>query len=143
VGGAKRDPRAPWAVSVVYRAFASPHQFEPEPGKRIEELEWRNADVAAQDTTLAFDHAEIIRAAAATLREEVERLDFPHELLPEQFTLGELQSFSEQVLGRTLDKSSFRRKLDARALVEAVPGEVRRGPNRPAQLFTMRSARRD
>ncbi len=39
------------------------------------------------------------------------------------------------LLGRRLDKSSFRRRLDERSLVEPVPGEMRTGPFRPAQLF--------
>lgn len=135
VGSAGRDPRAPWAVSIVYRAFTSLGHFHPQPGKRIEKLQWRDADDAAGDPTLAFDHAEIIRSSTATLRGEVERLEFPQEVLPEHFTLGELQLFNEQVLGRNVDKSSFRRKLDARGLVEPVPDAVRRGANRPAQLF--------
>jgi 8-oxo-dGTP diphosphatase len=137
VGAAGRDPRSPWAMSIVYRAFISPAEFHPEGGKRIEELVWRGTDDASGDHTLAFDHASLIAAAAASLRAEVERLEIPREVLPAQFTLAELQAFNEQVLGRPLDKSSFRRKLDARALVEPVVGAIRHGANRPAQLFKM------
>lgn len=135
VGGSDRDPRARWTLSIVYRAFTSPEHFHPRSGKRIEELQWRAAGEACADKSLAFDHAEIVAASTAALRGEVERLEFPRELLPAQFTLGELQAFSEQVLGRPLDKSSFRRKLDARGVVEPVAGAMRRGANRPAQLF--------
>lgn len=135
VGGRARDPRAPWALSIVYRAFIPSAGFHPESGKRIEELKWRAVDEAVADRSLAFDHASIIAAAAASLRHEIERLEIPREVLPEHFTLAELQEFSERVLGRALDKSSFRRKLEARELVEPVPGEMRRGANRPAQLF--------
>jgi hypothetical protein len=39
------------------------------------------------------------------------------------------------VLAQALDKSSFRRRLDAAGVVEAVPGAMRTGPNRPAQVF--------
>jgi hypothetical protein len=77
----------------------------------------------------------IIESATASPRQEVERLEVPREVLPAQFTLAELQDFSEQVLGRALDKSSFRRKLDARGLVEPIEGAQRRGANRPAQLY--------
>jgi 8-oxo-dGTP diphosphatase len=137
VGAAGRDPRSPWALSIVYRAFISPEEFEPKGGKRIDELGWRPADEAAGDGTLAFDHAPLIAAAAASLRSEVERLEIPSEVLPAQFTLAELQAFGEQVLGRLLDKSSFRRKLDVRGIVEPVAGAMRHGANRPAQLFRM------
>jgi len=42
--------------------------------------------------------------------------------VPEQFTLAELQSLCEALLGRSLDKSSFRRRLDDRGLVEQIMG---------------------
>lgn len=86
---------------------------------------------------MAFDHASIIAAANGALRQEVERLEVPRGVLPSQFTLAKLQDFSELVLGRPLDKSSFRRKLEAHGLVALVTGELRRGANRPAQLFRM------
>jgi hypothetical protein len=49
--------------------------------------------------------------------------------------LGELQAWCEQLLGRRLDKSSFRRKLSERELVEPIEGEMKGGAFRPAQLF--------
>jgi hypothetical protein len=109
--------------------------FHPKAGKRLEELQWIPVDKAMVDTALAFDHCQIIAAAVASLREEVERLEIPFQLLPYMFTLGELQASCEFLLGRRLDKSSFRRKLDDRQIVKTVPGEFRRGANRPAQLF--------
>lgn len=48
--------------------------------------------------------------------------------LPETFTLGELQQTCEHILGRPLDKSSFRRKLSDRELVEPIEGEMRSDP---------------
>ena len=58
--------------------------------------------------------------------------------LPGAFTLGELQAWCEQVLDRRLDKSSFRRKLAERELVEPIEGEMKGGAFRPAQLFRER-----
>ena len=40
VGGAKRDPRAPWAMSVVYRSLVQA-DIETTPGKRVQALAWR------------------------------------------------------------------------------------------------------
>ena len=57
-------------------------------------------------------------------------LDLPLQLLPEQFTLGELQAVCEEVLGRTLDKSSFRRRLADRDILEPIEGARRTGPFR-------------
>ena len=136
-GGPTRDPRAPWALSVVYRALVPEGRINPTAGKRVEALAWRRADDAMADRALAFDHAALVARAVAATRAEVEALDLPAGCLPEQFTLGELQATCEQLLGRRLDKSSFRRKLADRELVAPVEGEVRTGPNRPAQVYRL------
>lgn len=136
-GGRRRDPRAPWAVSVVYRCTTDAGMLQAQPGKRLEALKWVPAAGAALDDTLAFDHAALVGGAAARLQGEVRDLRFPQGLLAETFTLGELQAAAEAVLGRTLDKSSFRRRLDAAGVVEPVPGAMRTGPNRPARVFRL------
>ena len=138
VGSRERDPRAPWALSIAYRALLPLDSISPAAGKRLEALDWRATDAAAVDTTLAFDHGELIARAVAETRREVDEMQLPFDFLPAQFTLGELQQFCESLLGRRLDKSSFRRKLDDRALVEALPGAMRGGAFRPAQLYTRR-----
>jgi len=137
-GGRSRDPRADWALSIYYRALLPIASFAPRPGKRMEALQWRAADDASADSTLAFDHAGLIRIAVATTRAEIERLDLPFDFLPDRFTLSELQSTCEAILGRRLDKSSFRRRLEERAVLEPVQGEMRRGAFRPAQLYRKR-----
>jgi ADP-ribose pyrophosphatase YjhB (NUDIX family) len=135
VGRANIDRRAPWSLSIVYRALTPSENFQPKAGKRLEELKWVPVDKAMVDKTLAFDHQQIIASAIASLRAEVERLDIPFQLLPEMFTLGELQASCEFLLGSKLDKASFRRKLDKKQIVSPVEGEFRRGANRPAQLY--------
>lgn len=134
-GGALRDPRAPWTLSIAYRALLPVETLEPVAGKRLEALEWRGAALAAADSSLAFDHSDLIRMAVETTREEIDRLDLPYGFLPDRFTLGELQATCEAILGRPLDKSSFRRRLDERNLLRAVRGEMRTGAFRPAQLY--------
>jgi len=137
VGGKDRDPRAPWALSVVYRSAVLAGQVPVIPGKRVSELRWTPAPQAAADRRLAFDHARIVAQALESLRAEVSELRFAPGLLEEPFTLGELQAASEAVLGRALDKSSFRRRIDVAAVVEPVEGAMRTGAFRPAQLFRL------
>jgi hypothetical protein len=62
-------------------------------------------------------------------------------LLPAGFTLGELQSVYERILGRRLDKSAFRKRVAEADFVEPVPGEMRRASNRPAQVYRLKKAR--
>ncbi|MCB1998683.1 MAG: NUDIX hydrolase [Rhodoferax sp.] len=136
VGGRKRDPRAPWAMSVVYRAMVRPESLQAVAGKRLTELRWM-AVAEAVRAPLAFDHAALLALAVKQLQLQVAALQFPPGLIDDTFTLGELQAASEAVLGQALDKSSFRRRLDAAGVVEAVPGAMRTGPNRPAQVFRL------
>ncbi|MCA3121419.1 MAG: NUDIX hydrolase [Rhodocyclaceae bacterium] len=134
VGGPQRDPRAPWALSVVYRGLVPADAPDFSAGKRIEALAWRAID-EAMSAPLAFDHAALVGEAVRSMRTDVDRLDLPFGCLPGWFTLGELQSFCEQVLGHPLDKSSFRRRLADRELLLPVEGEFRVGAFRPAQLY--------
>ena len=138
VGSKERDPRAPWALSVAYRALLPHEAIDPKAGKRLETIKWSPVAQAATDTKLAFDHAALIRAAVDVTRIEIENLTLPFGFLPEKFTLGELQACCEALLGRSLDKSSFRRRLDDRNLLEPMEGEMRTGAFRPAQLFRRR-----
>ena len=139
VGSAGRDTRAPWALSIAYRALIPIDAIDPQAGKRLDELRWVPADEAAEDGMLAFDHADLIRVAAETTRSDIDRLELPFGFLPERFTLGELQACCEAILGRRLDKSSFRRRIDERDLLAPVAGEMRTGAFRPAQLFRRKS----
>ncbi len=138
VGSAGRDSRAPWALSIAYRALIPIDSISPQAGKRLDELKWIPAEEASLDSELAFDHASLIGVALEATRSEIDRLELPFGFLPERFTLGELQACCEVLLGRRLDKSSFRRRIDERNLVEPVPGEMRTGAFRPAQLFRRR-----
>ena len=140
-GGRRRDPRAPWAMSVVYRCMTDANALAPQAGKRLEALKWVSAAQARADDSLAFDHALLVGEAASALQAEVQDLRFPAGLLPEPFTLGELQVASEAVLGRPLDKSSFRRRLDAAQVVVPVDGAMRTGAFRPAQLYALAGQR--
>lgn len=136
VGAPARDPRAPWALSIVYRCLADAERLALEPGKRVAALQWEPVARARTERKLAFDHARLIGMAADAARREVREMNFPAGWLPASFTLGELQALSEAVLGEPLDKVTFRRRIDARAVVEPVEGELRAGgAHRPAQVY--------
>ena len=136
-GGPTRDPRVPWALSVVFRALAEPDQLRPVAGKRVLDLVWCHVDEVGASATLAFDHAKLIAQAVSTTRKEVEHLILPAGFIPEKFTLGELQRICEQILGHRLDKTSFRRKLADKDLVQPIEGEMRGGAYRPAQVHRL------
>jgi len=138
VGGPSRDPRAPWAISIVFRALVPLDGIQTTPGKRIEALRWFAVDDLPDRAEIAFDHRGLILDAVRDTREAIEALQLPTEFLPPDFTLGELQTTCEKLLGRKLDKSSFRRRLREAEVLELVEGKMRTGPFRPAQLYRMR-----
>jgi ADP-ribose pyrophosphatase YjhB (NUDIX family) len=130
--GAERDPRG-WSLSVLYYALLPRDQVPAVAGEKTEEIDWVDAFTPA--VALAFDHAELLAAAHARLRDKVQRSALPLHLLPARFTLTELQRTCEVILGRSLDKSAFRRRLkDEPDLIE-LEGEFLRGAQRPAQLY--------
>lgn len=138
VGGIGREPRAQngWGISVVYRAMVPENSVLPIAGKRIENWAWHPVDALPDNQAFAFDHAAITTQAAIWSRAEFEDLRFPAGLLPDRFTLTELQLICEAVLGRRLDKSSFRRKLKDRGVVVPIEGAFQSGMrNRPAGLY--------
>lgn len=89
--------------------------------------------------SLAFDHAEILDYARLRLRYKIEYTNIVYSLLPNTFTLTELQRVYEIILGRTLDKRNFRKKIGSLDLVEPTGGERRDGAHRPAKLYRFRS----
>ena len=129
--GPDRDSRG-WSVSVLYYALLPRDKISAVVRSKVEALEW--VDVASPGHRLAFDHSEQLAVASHKLRAKVAADVLPLHLLPEKFTLTELQKVVEVIVSHPLDKSSFRRRLkESRDLVEL--DEYVRGAQRPAQLF--------
>lgn len=78
---------------------------------------------------------QVAESAAGMLRDRVGREPVAFRLLPEVFTLSELQETYELLLGRRLHKASFRRALQGAGLVDATDEWRSEGRGRPAQLF--------
>ncbi|MGE6226703.1 NUDIX hydrolase [Paenibacillus chitinolyticus] len=82
---------------------------------------------------LAFDHAKIIGCAIERLRGKLDETDIALHLLPELFTLTELQQVYEVILDKELLKAAFRRK--AAPLVEATDQYTENAGHRPSRLY--------
>ncbi|NDJ51509.1 MAG: NUDIX hydrolase [Chloroflexi bacterium] len=132
-GEPDRDQRKR-VVSVVYYALIPAQQIELKAGSGTDGAAWFNVDELPR---LAFDHNEILDYALTRIRNKLEYTDVGFQLLPEEFTLTELQTAYEIVLGEHLDKRNFRRKiLQANILHET--GGMRTGEGRPAKLYRYR-----
>jgi len=130
--GPDRDPRG-YSVGVLFYALLPVDKATAVAGEKATNVAW--SDVAHLKRPIAFDHREMIELATTRLRQKVEQLVLPLHLLPETFTLTQLQRVCEAVMGKQLDKGSFRRRLRSEKALVEVAGEFERGANRPAQLF--------
>jgi 8-oxo-dGTP diphosphatase len=83
---------------------------------------------------LAFDHAAIVATAREKAADLARECSLAALLLPESFTLAELQLAQEALLGRPLDKRNFRREVLEAGWVQPT-GEMRRGQHRPAEVW--------
>jgi 8-oxo-dGTP diphosphatase len=136
-GGAARDPRG-WSATHVYLALMPASGVVLERGGNAADVRWFAVD--GRWPALAFDHDEILRAAVERLRGKVEYTSLPAFLLPEPFTLPQLQRIYEVVLGRPVDKSGFRTRMLAADLLEA-EGMVASDTGRSALGFRLRDRR--
>jgi 8-oxo-dGTP diphosphatase len=132
VSGPGRDPRG-WSISVLYYALLPSDQVPAVAGTSVNDIAWMRAD--ASRPRLAFDHGMLLQRALATLRKKVNDGALPLHLLPEKFTLTEVQRACEAVLGSPLDKGAFRRNIKDEPSLLVIPDEFFRGPQRPAQLY--------
>jgi ADP-ribose pyrophosphatase YjhB (NUDIX family) len=138
-GNTGRDPRG-WSITHVYLALLG-EPVDLLPGGNAPNARWCPVEGTRVKERLAFDHADLLKAALMRLRNKVEYTSLPGFLMPGEFTLTELQRVYEVVLGRTLEKKAFRTRILATDLVEEVP-RMKEGRSRPAQLYRLKSRRR-
>ena len=85
---------------------------------------------------LAFDHNAIVSEALQALRERVRHQPIGFELLKKEFTLGEMQSLYEAILGQKFDKANFRKRILSMGLLTQTDRIQADVPHRPARLYT-------
>ena len=86
--------------------------------------------------TLAFDHKEIIEYSLKRTRERLELCPIAFQLLPEKFTLTELQKSYELILDMKLDKRNFRKKVLTGSVLKELNEYTKMGSKRPARLYS-------
>jgi len=90
---------------------------------------------------LAFDHDRIVDYAIERLRNKLEYTTVGFQLLPEQFTLTELQNVYEIILGKQLDKRNFRKKILSLEIIQPTGETKMDGVHRPARLYRFSDAK--
>ena len=132
IGNQHRDPRG-WSITALYFALIDFDKFEIQASHTTEHSQWFPIDQALQ-LDLAFDHQQLLQLAYDRLGNKTRYTALPASLMPELFTLTELQTIYEIILGHTLEKKSFRRRMQEAGAVEET-GQQKIVGKRPAQLF--------
>jgi 8-oxo-dGTP diphosphatase len=124
-----RDPRG-HAVSVVYMGLG--RNINPGASATTEQPEFFPLTELPH---LAYDHKNIIKYAHKRLSSKLTYTNAIFALLPQRFTLSQLQNAYEAVLGKKLDKRNFRKKFLALDLIKKTDGMFKEGAHRPARLY--------
>lgn len=130
-GDPQRDPRMR-IVSVAYFALL-PHAVLAEAVLSRPDL--RLAPVTGLGEPLAFDHAAIIAAAHSRLKGKLDYSPIAFALLPDLFTLRDLQTVHEAISGADFNKPAFRRRMLGTDWIEPTGQRESDTPFRPAELY--------
>ncbi len=134
-GAPNRDPRTR-VITVAYFALVPYSQVHPRPGDDATETAWFSVFDLPE---LAFDHKDILEYALTRLRYKLEYTAVGFQLLPDEFTLSELQRAYEIILREPLDKRNFRRKILTADILEETGNLRKLGEGRPAKLYRYRA----
>ena len=130
-GDPGRDPRTR-VITVVYFALLDSERLQVQAASDAADVGWFSV---YELPPLAFDHEQIIEYALNRLRGKLDYTTIAFNLLPEQFTLRELQRVYEIVLHKRLDKRNFRKKILATGILEDTGAKKMEGTHRPARLY--------
>jgi 8-oxo-dGTP diphosphatase len=130
-GAPDRDPRER-IISVTYFALTRCDILQPKAASDAARVAWF---AVSELPELAFDHAAIIQLARQRLVAKLNYSTIAFQLLPESFTLSQLQSVYEILLDERLDKRNFRKAMLARGILRETGEFARSGSHRPAKTY--------
>ncbi len=126
-----RDPRGR-VVTIAFYALINLGEHKIGADTDAADVKWFPINKLPQ---LAFDHAEILEMAINRLRGKVRYQPIGFELLPEKFTLTQLQNLYQTILDKELNKRNFRTKILKMNILKEE--DILRGvAHRPAQLYS-------
>ena len=101
------------------------------------ELHWHSVKEIKK---LAFDHKLILDSCLSRLKQQVMETPVVFNLLPEKFSLRELQELYQAILGVELDRRNFRKKISLKDWLEDINEMETDVPHRPGKLFRLKSS---
>ncbi len=129
-----RDP-AGRVVSVACWALVPDHQIPLKTTDKYLDVRWWRVGKLPE---LAYDHQGIAKEAVERLKSKIQYTNIVWSLLPEEFTLTQLQSVYEIIVGSSLDKRNFRKRIRDLKLIRPVGKKLAGAAHRPAELYRFR-----
>jgi ADP-ribose pyrophosphatase YjhB (NUDIX family) len=122
-----------WRVFTIgHFALISPENYSLSAGIDTKEVKWFKLEELPQ---LPFDHKHIIDISLDKLRTRVRYRPIGFELLPEKFSLPQLQKLYEIILGKDLDKRNFRKKIMKMDFLKSLKEKEKNNTRRAAHLY--------
>ena len=122
-------------ISVGYYALVNHKDVSPIGDELSESCDWIILD-ELESKNITMDHKQIIEKALNTLREQISYKPIGLNLLPEKFTLSELQKLYEAILGRTLNRGNFYRKIKNIGILKKLDEKRKGGAHKAPDLYT-------
>lgn len=119
-------------VTIAYYALVSADKFSLVAGQSAADVSWQSVNKLPE---LVYDHAEIVAHGLKVLRHQACHQPIGFNLLPEKFTLLQLQALYEALLNTKLDKPNFRRKIMKMNLLTPCNEKQQGVPHRAASLY--------
>lgn len=132
--GVNRDPRG-FSVTLVYFALIAEQSVSTHI-ETVNDAQWIDIKTISE-LPVAFDHKFIIEQAKARLQQKALYSMIPVYCLPEYFTVSQFKSVIETIIGKTIQRKSLIRRIEAAAMFEAVDEKVQSGGRR-AQLYKIK-----
>lgn len=132
-GETKRYP-GKRVITISYYALINIENYTPQAGYTAEKLEWCDINKLSE-LDLAFDHRQIIESAHKRLKRRVRHEPIGFNLLPEEFSLTNLQQVYEAILQVELNKRNFRTKLNQMKLLIDTGKKQQKVAHKPAVLY--------
>lgn len=129
-GEVGRDP-GERVVSIAYYALININEYDREAVQQHNAF-WVNIN---EMPDLIFDHPEMVQAARELMKQKASTKPIGFNLLPELFTLSQLQSLYEAIYGEDIDKRNFRKRIAEMDYIEKTDKIDKKGSKRGAALY--------
>jgi 8-oxo-dGTP diphosphatase len=133
-GDPKRDPRTR-VITVTYFALINSQNVQLKASTDVSDVQWFSTYDLPK---LAFDHEKIVKYALQRLRWKLEYTTVAFSLLPETFTLTQLQKVYEIIFNKTFDKRNFRKKILSLNILDETKEVTKSVSHRPARLYSFK-----